>query len=417
MYIHNFFLIVTYSRVFKKNLGKLFMDDNNNLSVVVVGGGLVGSTFACLAASHGFNVKLIDQSNFSKMTSSEFDGRASAISKSSKLILQSLNIWKDIIDELQPIWQIRVSEENSINFLHFSSSDYGEEPLGYMIENRSLRKAIFKSISKYPNICVYESTKVVKVDSDIKESKVFLDNNKKISCKLVVAADGRNSSLRTMSKINHSLTDYNQVALVASVEHEYPHNGIAHERFRSLGPFAILPLKGNLSSLVWVEPTKNGNFLFNQSDEKFLGELERRFGNFLGSLKLVGPRWKYDLSLMHANKYYCQRLALIGDAAHSMHPLAGQNLNLAFADSKVLINELVEAAKIGLDVGNKDILSVYHYKRINKNSTFAFATGGLNYLFSNNIIPVKIARGLGLSIVNKMPLLKQFFINYAGGEI
>tara|TARA_Y100000590_G_C15730663_1_gene1016899 strand:+ start:431 stop:1612 length:1182 start_codon:yes stop_codon:yes gene_type:complete len=393
------------------------MDNNNNLSIVVVGGGLVGSTFACLAANHGFNVKLIDQSNFSKMTSDDFDGRASAISKSSKLLLENLNIWKDLIDELQPIWQIRVSEENSKNYLHFNSNDYGEEPLGYMVENRSLRKAIIKTIGEFPNISVYESTKVVKVEADSSESKVLLDNNQNISCKLVVAADGRNSSLRAMSNINCSFTDYNQVALVTSVEHEFSHNGIAHERFRPLGPFAILPLKGNLSSLVWVESTKNGNFLFNQSDEKFLIELERRFGNFLGSLKLAGPRWKYDLSLMHANKYFGRRLVLIGDAAHSIHPLAGQNLNLSFSDSKVLINELVEAAKVGLDIGNEDILSAYYHQRKNKNSTFAFATGGLNFLFSNNIVPVKFTRGLGLSIVNKIPLLKQFFINYAGGAI
>jgi 2-octaprenyl-6-methoxyphenol hydroxylase len=244
-----------------------------------------------------------------------------------------------------------------------------------------------------------------------------LDDGRRIRARLAIAADGRQSPVRRNAGIAVTAWTYDQTAIVCTVAHERPHRGIAQERFLAAGPFAILPLTGDRSSLVWTERADLAPDIMALDDEGFHGEMARRFGDYLGALELTGPRWSYPLALSDAARYTDNRLALVGDAAHAMHPIAGQGLNLGLRDVAALSEVLVDGRRLGLDIGGADVLARYaRWRRVDSTVLLA-VTDVLNRLFSNDIAPLRLARVLGLAAVNQLPPLKRLFMRHAMGTV
>jgi len=385
--------------------------------VLVVGGGMVGSAVAPILAEVGLDVVLVDREDPAVLVSAPFDGRASAIAYASQRLLSTTGMWDGMAAHAQPIQEIRVSEGQSPFFLHFDHADLGDAPLGFMLENRHTRGALFEVAQRTSGVEIMPKVAVDSIDRSGARALASLSDGRQIAANLVIAADGVRSALRDAAGIRTTRWDYGQTALIATVEHERPHRGIAHEHFLPPGPFAILPLLGNRSSLVWTEKTADAARIMSLEGDAFDGEMRRRYGDFMGKVNVVGRRWSYPLRVSLAHQYVAPRLALVGDSAHGLHPLAGQNLNLGYRDVAALVEVIVEAARLGLDIGQVDVLRRYEAWRRLDNITLLAVTDGLNRLFSNDIKPVKLARGLGLAAVDRLPGIKKFFMAHARGSV
>ena len=387
------------------------------VDVAICGGGLVGLTLGVALARHGVSCAVIDPAPPEAMTSTEFDGRVSSISLGSKRVLEGIGVWPGVADQASPILEIRVSDNNSPLFLHYDHSEVGDEPLGWMVENRRLRAALLAEAAGLPVLHQFTRVGVATVVEAGEGAEVTLDDGRIITARLAVAADGRRSRIREAAGIGVVQWSYEQVGIVCTVHHERPHRNIAHERFLPAGPFAILPMTDNRSSLVWTERAARAPEFMALDDAGFLAALSDRFGDFMGALEVVGPRWSYPLSLVHAERYTAPRLALVGDAAHGIHPIAGQGFNLGIRDVAALAELVVERRRLGLDVGAPDLLA--HYQRWRRfDTTLLIAmTDGLNRLFSNDIPPVQLVRDIGLAAVNSSAPLKRVFMRHAMGVV
>lgn len=383
--------------------------------VAVVGGGLVGTTIATILARAGLETVLVDREDPAKLTGAAYDGRASAIAYSSQRLLAAGGLWTHMAPDAQPIEEIRVSDGGSPLFLHYDHEDLGEEPLGYMLENRHTLSALHREAAASPNLRIVAPVTAERTEQNDHRVEIALAGGGGITARLAIAADGRGSALRTAADIHTIGWKYPQTGIVCTIEHERPHRGIAHEHFLPAGPFAILPLKGNRSSLVWTERNELAPAMMALDDDAFDSEIRARMGDFLGAVKSAGPRWSYPLALHHAETYVSRRLALIGDAAHGMHPIAGQGLNMGLRDVAVLAEVLVDARRLGLDIGGTDVLAHYERWRRFDNTVLLAVTDVLNRLFSNDVAAVRIGRDLGLAAVNRMPRLKKFFMAHARG--
>jgi 2-octaprenyl-6-methoxyphenol hydroxylase len=344
-----------------------------------------------------------------------FDGRASSIALGSQRILDALGLWAGMEPHAAPIRHIRVSEGDSPLFLHYDERDTGGPPFGYMVENRFIRKALFDRIPTLDTVRLLAPARVDGLERSASGVEARLADGRRISARLVVGADGRASGVRAGAGIRVTGWPYRQTAIVCTVAHERPHDSVAHEHFLPTGPFAVLPLPGNRSSIVWTERKDLAPAIMALDEAEFLAELERRFGDTLGRLRVVGPRWSYPLSLQHAETAIALRLALVGDAAHAMHPIAGQGLNMGLRDVAALTEVLAEARRLGLDIGADTVLERFQRWRRFDNTLMLAMTDGLNRLFSNTIGPVRVARRLGLAAVNRMPPLKKLFVRSAMG--
>ncbi len=398
-----------------------------SVDVVIVGAGFAGATLACALARGGLQVAVVDRQSLEAMAAPGFDGRASAVSLSSKRLLAAVGIWRHLAGEAQPIEDIRVSDardcprngggDASHLFLHYDHRDVGDEPFGYMVENRHLRQAMLNEIATARGAARVAPATVGSIERTLSEARVALADGRALHAPLVVAADGRKSFVRSSAGIPMTEWSYPQVGIVCTVAHERAHRGVAHERFLSSGPFAMLPLTGNRSSIVWTERRHLARTYMNLGAVEFEAEVARRFGDFLGSVEVIGERWCHPLSFLHAARYVEPRLALIGDAAHGMHPVAGQGVNMGWRDVGALAEVLVDANRLGLDLGGVDVLERYQRWRRFDNLAMLLLTDGLNRLFSNNIGPVRLARDLGLAAVNNAPPLKRFLMRYAMGLV
>ncbi len=390
------------------------MTDHDS-DVVIVGGGPIGGTLACALAKAGLQVAVVDQAPAEKMLDPDLDGRTFAVSYGSSKILDKVGIWSSLEKYTQPILDIRISTERSHSFLHYDHRDIGDNPMGYMLEISRLRQAIYKSVQSYPNINWHAPNRISTVESTDSKVVAKLDDGARLSAKLCLAADGRNSQLRAQAGIKVTRWDYDQVAIVCVIEHDDPHASVAHEHFLSAGPFAVLPMLNNRSAIVWTEKPDVASKMMDLSDEAFNDEMQRRFGDSLGKLRLVGKRWSYPLSLLIAHKYIDKRLALVGDAAHVMHPIAGQGVNLGFRDVEALANTIIEAYELGLDIGSFTVLERYQRKRRFDALTLLLVTDGLNRLFSNDITPIRLLRQAALGVVGKLPFAKRALMRHAMG--
>ncbi|MBL8644383.1 MAG: UbiH/UbiF/VisC/COQ6 family ubiquinone biosynthesis hydroxylase [Rhodospirillaceae bacterium] len=392
--------------------------------VAVVGGGLVGGALGLGLARHGVKTVVIDKLHPTAGISPTFDGRASAIAAAGHKLLEGVGLWAHLAEKAEPILDIRVSDGSSLLFLHYDHRALGdgvtnEGPLGYMLENRHLRDAIARGLeSAHGNLTVIAPDTVQGLSQSADAATLTLASGRTVTAKLVVAAEGRTSALRDAAGIALTGWDYPQTAIVATIGHERPHQGIAHERFLTAGPFAILPLKGgHQSSLVWTEAAHLAQHYLALNDADFIAAIDERVGGFLGQLTLVGPRFSYPLGVQFAHTYVKSRLALIGDAAHAIHPIAGQGLNLGLRDVGALIEAIVDAKRLGLEPAHASVLERYERWRRADNLLMAGVTDALNRLFSNDIAPIRIARDLGLGIVNRIPPLKKFFMRHAMGTV
>ncbi len=385
--------------------------------VLIIGGGLAGGTLACILAAHGVETTVVEREKPSDILDPHYDGRASAIALGSKRVLDGAGLWVDLEDNSAPIDDIRVADGESLLFLHYDHQDLCGEPFGFMVENRRHRAALAKRFDQLPALSVRAPESLESLERTPDGVMATLKSGDIINARLVIGADGRGSEVRQRAGIGLTGWSYNQHGIVCTVHHEKPHNNIAHEHFLPGGPFAILPLMGNRSCIVWTERSELAPAMMALDKQDFEAELSERFGDFLGELEVIGERWSYPLSLQFAEKSVDNRLVLIADAAHGMHPIAGQGLNMGLRDVAALAEVLIEAHRLGLDLGSASIIERYERWRRFDNTLMLAMTDVLNRLFSNDIAPVRIARDLGLGIVNTIPPLKRLFMRHAMGLV
>ncbi|MCM2475383.1 ubiquinone biosynthesis hydroxylase [Rhizobium sp. CG5] len=388
------------------------------LDLIVVGGGYVGLSVALAvkqAAPH-LSVEVVEAAPEGQW---QKDPRASAIIAAATRMLEVFGIWERIAPDAEPITRMIVTDSKTGDpvrpvFLTFDGTVENGQPFAYMIPNVSMVAAL-RDAAANAGIAIRHDTRATGFSTSGPAAELTLSDGAVLSARLVVACDGVKSKLRDLAGIKTVTWDYGQSGIVTTVEHERPHDGCAEEHFLPAGPFAILPLKGNRSSLVWTERTADANRLVAADDLVFEEELERRFGHKLGALKATANRRAFPLGLTLARAFVAPRLALAGDAAHGIHPISGQGLNLGFKDVAALAETIVEADRLGLDIGDLNVLERYQTWRRFDTFRMGVTTDVLNRLFSNDVAPIRMARDFGLGLVDRLPKLKSFFISEAAG--
>ncbi len=403
------------------------MSDFLETTVCIVGAGPVGASLAAALHARGVPVLVLDRQPLPPMELPAFDGRAYAIALSSQRLLAAAGVWALLPHAPGPIREIRVADGKpgqpaSPLKLHFDAAEVSTDPFGYMVEARSLRVGLNRALDK---VRVLAPVEITRTERDAAGAVLTLADGRTIHAQLVVAAEGRNSPLRRAAGITATRLDYHQTAMVGAFAHERPHHGVALEQFLPNGPFAQLPLADgadfgtpafpHASAFVWADRHPIARRMLALDDAGFSRELARRLGDQLGAVSIIGRRWSYPLSALHVARWTDTRLALVGDAAHGVHPIAGQGLNLGFRDVAVLADLLAEAVAHGADAGSPDLLARYQAQR--RPDTLAMLLGmhALERLFSNDIAPVRWARRLGLAAVDRIPPLKRAFARQAMG--
>jgi 2-octaprenyl-6-methoxyphenol hydroxylase len=411
--------------------------DLARFDLAIVGAGLNGSLLALAAGEAGLSTALIDRVALTTMSQAGFDGRTTAVAYTSQRLFAALDVWDEIAPEAEPIRDIRISDAGhdgraSPLFLHFDHREAATEgteaaPMGWIVENRFLRAALLRRLAACPQVELIAPDEVIDSKRDLDKAELTLKSGRRIAARLIASAEGRFGSMREDAGIGARAWSYNQIAIVLVAKHERPHRGVAQEKFLPGGPFAILPMTDgpssdgstseHRSSIVWTERADLARHLLELDAPRFQAEFARRFGNHLGAVAPIGPRWSYPLSLVHADRYVDTRLVLVGDAAHGIHPIAGQGYNLGVRDIAALVEVLIDAKRLGLDVGGADTLERYAQWRRADNLAMVAATDLLNRLFSNDIKPLRLARDLGLAAVNRVPPLRRFFVRHAMGLV
>ena len=388
--------------------------------ILIVGGGLNGSILALALAQSGLKSKVVDALPEPTRLQPDFDGRSYAMALTSCRLLQNLSLWEALAPHAQPILDIKVSdgragEGPSPFFMHFNHAEIEEGPMGHMIEDRHLRSALQQAMADRPEITQISQTEVSAQSLAPGGINATLSDGTDLRAKLLVGADGRQSPTAQRAGIKRTGWGYDQTALVCAVEHDQPHNGIAHQFFMPAGPLAILPLTGNRSSIVWSETPENAVAFAALPADDFLTMLRPRFGDFLGQIALAGQRYCYPLNLSLANNMVAARVALVGDAAHGVHPIAGQGLNAGLRDIAALAEVLGSAKSRGEDIGSTGVLSRYESWRRFDNTALGLATDAFNRLFSTDNAIVRLGRDLGMGVISQMPGLRRSFIREAAG--
>lgn len=392
--------------------------------ILVAGGGYVGLCVAVSikASAPHLDVHVVDPAPEEALHNDE---RASAIAQAAKNMLDQLGIWHELGPTSQPINEMIVTDSKVADvarpvFLTFANEgnvaeNGAEEPFAYMVENRLMVGALRRRAAELGVVRVQDESATGFEISDAGVN-IELASGNQVSARLLVAADGVRSKLRDLAGIKTVHWPYDQKGIVCTVEHERPHEGRAEEHFLPAGPFAILPLRGNRSSLVWTESSKDADRLLAMNPALFELELEQRFGRKLGEISVAGKVQAFPLGLRLARDYVKPRFALVGDAAHGVHPIAGQGLNLGFKDAAALAECLVDADRLGLDIGGLDVLENYQRWRRFDTVQMGVVTDVLNRLFSNDNDVLRAVRDFGLGMVERMPGLKRQFIDRASAR-
>ena len=393
------------------------------IDVLIGGGGFAGLALGIAlrqALGENFAVTIADPA-FARGHMA--DTRASAIAAAARRLFQTIGVWEQVAEEAQPILDMVVTDsrlEDAVRpaFLSFGGEVAQDEPFAHMIENGPLMRALMEKAQETGvDLRAARVADFSLPSSSSHHIEVALSDGATVSARLLVGADGARSEIREHAGITTHGWDYGQSGIVTTVAHERDHQGRAEEHFLPAGPFAILPLKGRRSSLVWTEETHEAERIIALNDEEFHAELERRFGLHLGEIKAEGPRRAFPLGLAVARSFIAERIALVGDAAHVIHPIAGQGLNMGLKDIAALAEAIVDAARLGLDPGGAGVLD--HYQRWRRFDTMAMgiATDGLNRLFSNRSEILRAVRDVGMGLVDRAPALKQLFIREAAGLV
>ncbi len=413
------------------------------VAVCVIGAGPVGGALAARLASAGVPTALVDRAALPPMEHPDFDGRAYAIAAGSRPLLEQAGLWDRLPQPPGPILDIRISDGRigqpaSPLFLHFDHTEVGDQPFGYMIEARSLRVALNarvhelaesnarvhelaagQQLNESHNLHLYAPAQS-QVSRDAHAATIAIAGGPTITAQLVIAADGRESQLRKQAGIGATRFAYRQHAVVCAIAHERPHHGTALEHFLPEGPFAQLPMAPNeagqnISALVWTDRPERAARFMAMDEAGFTREISRRLGSHLGAVTPIGRRWSYPLSALMAARFTATRLALVGDAAHGIHPIAGQGLNLGLRDATFLATLLINAWEDGDDLGSPQLLRRYQSARRPDAMLMLAATDALDRLFSTDFPPIRLARDLGIAAVHRMPRLKRFFMRQAMG--
>ncbi len=388
--------------------------------ILIVGGGLNGPALALALAQTGHTVTIIDALAQKVRKNAAFDGRAYALALASQRLLQTIGVWDRVAEHAQPMLEIKVTDGHagagpSPFFMHFDHAEIEEGPMGYMVEDRHLRRAFLDAMDADRNITQINGRTVIAQDQDATGVTLTLDDGSTLTGSLLVGCDGRRSGTAARAGIKRSGWDYGQTALVCAIEHDLPHHGIAHQFFMPPGPLAILPLTGNRSSIVWSERIDAAKRINALPEGEYLQVLRPRFGDFLGDIKLAGDRFTYPLNLTIANAFIGERMALVGDAAHGMHPIAGQGLNAGLRDVGALAEVLTLAGRRGEDIGSVLVLERYQEWRRFDTAALAMATDVFNKLFSNDNPLLRVGRDIGMGIVGSLPGLRRGFVREAAG--
>jgi 2-octaprenyl-6-methoxyphenol hydroxylase len=441
--------------------------ENESAELIIVGGGLVGLSLAIACAEGGIDTLVIEAESPDTLVNPNYDGRTCAIAHGSQQVLHAIGAWEAIAPYAEPIRDIRVTDGGwhvqgeSRAYVHYSdrdlpaqATDHGtrglepilspapaddsvkiscepmepprETPFGFIVENRITRVALLGRAKQCEKLTHVAPNLVTALDLSGDGARVTLDDQRVFTARLVVAADGKQSALRRMAGIQCRNSDYNQTAIVCSVGHDQPHRGVAHEHFLPAGPFAMLPMTDEIladgtirhrSSIVWSEDPRLVPMLLKLDDADFGKEIERRFGLSLGRILPLGPRFSYPLTMLLADAYAKERFALVGDAAHGIHPIAGQGFNLGVRDAAALAEILVEGKRAGLDIGTMQVLERYVRWRRFDNLMLSTFMDGLTRLFSNDFAPLRLARDAGFYLFNRAMPLKRLAMRHAMGVV
>lgn len=385
--------------------------------VIIFGGGMIGLALAAALDSSGLSSIVLDPADPAPRTSSAFDGRTSAVSSSSMRMLETIGVTQHLAEAGCPIKRIAVADGLQPGGLHFDAED--DEPLGWMYENRNLGAALQARAEAGRDAWLMWKSQVTGVDRGEHGVIVTLHDGRRLQAPLLVAADGRNSATREAAGIRVARWRYNHQAIVSVLGHELPHENVAYEIFYPTGPFALLPMTdtpaGHRSAIVWSVPQQDAAGWLSLNDEDFAGEARAAMGNFLGKIEMLAPRSSFPLGFHHAAQITAQRLALVGDAGHAIHPIAGQGLNLGFRDVAALAEVLVEGARLGLDPGDQQLLDRYQRWRSLDALSVAFATDSLTRIYG---VPGKTAsavRRFGMGLVERITPLRDRLMNEARG--
>jgi 2-octaprenyl-6-methoxyphenol hydroxylase len=385
--------------------------------IIIFGGGLVGLALASALDSSGLSAVVIDPADPAPRSEASFDGRTSAVSSSSMRMLETIGVADYLAEPGCPIWRIAVADGLKPGGLHFDPDD--NEPLGFMHENRHLRGALQARAEAGENIWLMWKSRVANVDRGEHGVVVALEDGRKISAPMLVAADGRNSKTREAAGINVARWKYDHQAIVSVLRHELPHEHIAYEIFYPTGPFALLPMnddaQGHRSAIVWSVPEQDAAGWLSLSDDDFAAEAQAAMGGFLGKIGMLAPRSSFHLGFHHAAQITANRLALIGDAAHAIHPIAGQGLNLGFRDVAALAEVLVEGARRGRDHGDQQLLTRYQRWRSIDALSVAFATDSLTKIYGIPGNAASAIRRFGMGMVGRISPLRNRLMSEARG--
>ncbi|WP_375397738.1 UbiH/UbiF/VisC/COQ6 family ubiquinone biosynthesis hydroxylase [uncultured Sphingomonas sp.] len=387
--------------------------------VIIIGAGLVGSALAVALDAHGLSAIVVDTADPNVVLAAGFDGRASAIAGAPMRMLDAIGVGRQLAGQGCPIRGIRVSDGLEPGALDFTPPD-GEDALGTMVENRVLRAALLAAARNAARVDLRFRTRVTSVERDAAGVRATLDDGSTVAAPLLIGAEGRDSPTRETAGLKVARWTYDHAAMVTSIGHEHAHDNIAYEIFYPAGPFAILPLnddeRGHRSAIVWSVRRDQAPGLMKLGERGYLAEIDRAIGGFLGELAWLGPRSSYPLGFHHAATITAPRLALVGDAAHGIHPIAGQGVNVGFRDVAALVEVLVEGKRLGMDLGDAALLKRYDRWRSLDTFMVAAATDGLTRLFGVPGRTTSAVRRLGLSAVQRAPMVKDRFISEARGE-
>ncbi len=393
------------------------MSKKLSFDCIVIGGGLSGLTTTLALSKIGLSVAIIDKTSLKIVKKNEGDQRTTAVSASGKKVFEALDVWDSLKKGAEPILDIVVSEKGKKGHLSFDHQTVGTEPMGHILDNIELKNSLISSIRSQKNIQLFPFKSLNNFFPETGAVSIDLNDGSSYEAALLVAADGRNSDGRRIAKIKSTNIDYNQSSIVFTVGHEKPHRGTAYEQFTTGGPIASLPMRGNKSSVVWSEDTEVVESLMQLDDKDFAAAASYRLNDCLGKMTIIGQRKVFPLKLNYADTIIANRFAMVGDAAHGLHPIAGQGFNLGLRDIANLTEEISNARRLGLDIGSFETLRSYQAARRFDNFSLVAATDGLNRLFTDNNKIVRFIRSSGLDAINTMNPIKNLFMRLAMGEV
>lgn len=394
---------------------------NTHYDIAIIGGGHAGLTTLCLLSQAGFKVACIDTEDPKKFKST-IRTRTTAISYGSAKVIEKTGVWNGLLKKSCPIQDIQIMDgSGSPVLLELKASTIKKDALGWIIDNNDIKDTLFNKAKKSKNTTIYSKKSVIDFRPAADHMDITLNQGDKITASLIIGADGRESFTRKHLNLKTRNWPYKQKAIVCFVNHEKPHNNVAIEHFFKEGPFAILPMRDDKkgkhwSSIVWSEEDNNQKSILSYDDETFILALKARFPDFYGDILSCSPRLSYPLTFLHAEDYIAPRCALVADAAHGIHPIAGQGLNIGLRDIDTLTTLLMNAKNAGEDWAKQDILEQYQKERRIDNMIMAGATDKLNSLFGTDFSPVRIGRKTGLKLMNRLKPARDFFMHRAMGD-